>query len=65
LNFLYLCLKKKNLLKSQKIYFLNISNSEELKSNQEPEEKQVLDKDGKPTKLAENWRLSYTPDKNI
>ena len=53
------------MLKSQKIYFLNISNSEELKSNQEPEEKQVLDKDGKPTKLAENWRLSYTPDKNI
>ncbi|MCD6470978.1 hypothetical protein J7K86_00375, partial [bacterium] len=45
-----------------KIYFLDISNIEELKPDQKPEEKQVLNEDGKPTELPENWRLFYTPD---
>jgi len=47
---------------SDKIYFLDISNIEELKPDQEPEEKQVLDENGKPTELLDNWRLFYTPD---
>jgi len=47
---------------SDKIYFLDISNIEELKPDQEPEEKQVLNENGKPTELPDNWRLSYTPD---
>jgi len=47
---------------SGEIYFLDISDLDNLDPNQEPEKKQVLNEYGNPTKLLDNWCLSYAPD---
>ena len=46
-------------LGSDKIYFLNIL---DLKLDQESEKKQILDENGDPIGLSENYCLSYTSD---
>ena len=45
------------------IYFLDISDLDNLDSGQKPEGKLILDKDGEPIKSSTSYyRLSYTPD---
>ena len=48
--------------KSDKIYFLDISDLDNMDPDQEPIGRRVLDENGNPTGLPKNWRLSYTPD---